>query len=160
MFFRGCQVASARDRDVASARARPKTMLVANACAHSPKPTMVLKNRDTLKAQRKATKGLKAVAHPAIRCATSPPPPLSPHNLLLSLTADPLHSKLWDSKKSPSVNHNALGQHPFQHIVTSHKPRLTACSRSDVLRFEPHHTFWRQRPRLESRFTWNGCCLA
>lgn len=45
---------------------------------------MVLKNRDVLKAQRKAKKGLKAVSHPAI-------------------------SKLWDSKKSPSSNHTALG---------------------------------------------------
>lgn len=45
---------------------------------------MVLKNRDVIKAQRKAKKGLKAVSHPAI-------------------------SKLWDPKKSPSVNHNALG---------------------------------------------------
>jgi hypothetical protein len=75
-----------RVRAAAAARAAKNNYVGRQCMCAFAKPTMVLKNRDVLKAQRKATKGLKAVAHPAIRCASSPPPPLSPYNLLLSVT--------------------------------------------------------------------------
>jgi hypothetical protein len=84
---------------------------------------MVLKNRDVLKAERKAKKGLKAVAHPAIRCPHPHPFPSALCSLLPTLATSspfpvPLHSKLWDSKKSPSSNHNALGPLPTTSSAT------------------------------------------